>query len=335
MPIPSNLVNAIEARKKSKERNDKIILKIISDYNGLTSKQIATWISKLEDKPDLKRSFLINSLKRLEDAGKIITSSEFVHGKLIKKYKRKYSDKITVTIPNGTAFKDIQDEPYAYVIDWTTIIISTKNNKEFNRPASPNQVSPQPIKLKLKKIMQNKFELPKEFIHFYDLQPGSFTFDYEYPSKKQNIIDHIIIKIIRNASSINVNKSKPIKCVLILEDSIIFGNTLKDAFEDEGHSVTITHTVDEFIKALKKNGKSFDIISLDNKVDNQYIAKEMSIEIKYNAPQAHIGLISSQFNDSEREVFQDLAFEFILKKNPRRGKGSIDLEEFLAWVSTV
>ncbi len=82
--------------------------------------------------------------------------------------------------------------------------------------------------------------------------------------------------------------------------------------------------------------KSFDIISLDNKVDNQYIAKEMSIEIKYNAPQAHIGLISSQFDDSEREVFQDLAFEFILKKNPRKTrKDGITWEEFLAWVSTV
>ena len=70
-----------------------MIISIISEYSGLTKKQIETWISKLDDKPDLKRSFLINSLKRLEDAGEITSSSEFVHGKLIKKHYKKLSKK--------------------------------------------------------------------------------------------------------------------------------------------------------------------------------------------------------------------------------------------------
>ena len=47
MPIPSNLTNAIEARKKSKDRNDKIILNLFSEYDSLTKKELETWISKL------------------------------------------------------------------------------------------------------------------------------------------------------------------------------------------------------------------------------------------------------------------------------------------------
>mgnify|MGYP004298141241 CR=1 FL=1 len=158
MPIPSNLTNAIEARKKSKVKNDKIVLNAILQYSGLTVQQLAEWISNLADKPDLKRSFLINSLQRLEDEGKIKSNTELVHGKLIKKYYKKYSDKITVIIPSAARLKYIQDEPHAYAIDANTITVSTKNNKELIVECKFNS--------KLKKLKQNEFELSKEFINF-------------------------------------------------------------------------------------------------------------------------------------------------------------------------
>ena len=320
MPIPSNLTNALEARRKSKVKNDKKILSIFEKYNYSTVLQLAERISKLTEEPNSllsRRSFLIGSLKRLEDDGKIKSETELVHGKLIKKYIIKNSDKITIIIPNRPQLKYIQYEPHAYAIDADTIIVSTKNNKVLLMECKFNS--------KLKKLKQNQFELPNEFVNFYNLKLGSYRFEPKYDD------DKIIIDVIRNVKSSKPNpKSKNSKNILVLEDCKIFAEkVIKRKLEDNGHKVTIAHTINEFKKVIKKKGKTFDIISLDNRVDNKNMAEDVSVDIRYYAPQAHIGLISGNFDWFEKNKFQDLAFEFVLKK-----KG-IDWEEFFAWVSTV
>ena len=329
----SRLEEARYKRSLETEKNDKIVLECLRRYQRLTIKQIEKILKKGDQKQIAKRSFLLNSLKRLEDEHLIFskTSEDTVYGKLKKYYFYKFTNQvgaIEIIIPKNAEVAFLDKTPTAYSISNDKIAISSADNQDFINRAKFSK------SLETKQITEEEivFRLPKSFIDFYSLQPNTFYFEKEITKNS------IILKKIKIVKSADEEKDEisNTKKILILEDHKEFGKTLAKRLERDGHNVVLVQNVEEFFKMLKNEGKTFDVISLDRKVGFDNVAKRLSYEIRYNAPQAKVGLLTATtLSEQEEEDYQNLDFDYILPKKSSTSTGFNEVgDELAAWLES-
>ena len=321
-------------RSLNTKKNDQILLNCLERYQKLTLKQIQEIFSGGEKKDIFQRSFLLNALKRLEDKQLIFsrTSKDIIKGKIIKSYFYKFvknQDETEIVIPKNTKITFLEKTLEAYSITNDKIIITSADNEDISKRA----IFSEPISI-IKSYNEVKIlKLPPLIIRFYELYPGTFYFD------KEILSDLIILKKIKILKTSNKEKQKidHLKKILLLEDHISYGNDLVKKLKKEGHTVELVRTVTDFENILKKDGKTFDIISLDRRIDNEHVAKQLSYEIKYNAPQAKVGLLTgTTLTDEEKDEFQNLDFDYILPKKSKIKTGFSQVgEELVAWLRAI
>jgi len=316
-------------RSSNTEKNDKIVLDCLERYQKLTLKQIKDIFSKSSKRDTFKRSFLINSLKRLENKGLIFsrTSNETIHGKLTKFYYKKLPEDFNYTkiiIGEKDYFTFLDQNPTAYAMEDNKIIISSENSKEC---INEKKFSYPMIVKKENNSSTVILQLPNEFIKFYKLIPGEYYFDYIFSKDKITLIK------IRNIKS-DERESSLKKIVLVLEDHPGYGKKIKKKLIDKGHEVILTIDVEQFLNKLKKYNRKIDVISLDNAINKEDVAEKLSYEIRHYAPQAKIGLLTKNLEEDEKEQFQVLNFHYILPKRRKSLTGfSNVLDELSAWVA--
>ena len=334
--VPKRLQAAAKKRREDKIELDKIIQDLFDDFQFLTIQQIEKIFKKsnFEKKEKLKRSFLINSLKRLEEMNIISskTGGGTIHGKLTKFYHKtlpKDYDYTKIIIGATDYFSFLKHHPTAYAMDSDTIIITSTNSQEHI--AKAKFFTEIPLQTSLNKPDLIILQLPKEFIKFYKLRPGEYYFDQIFSN------DMIILKKIRNIKSEDMESISQ-KLVLILEDNIKYGARIEKRLKQDGHKIILTTTVPEFLDELKLNCDKIDIISLDNSVGRQDVAEKVSYEIRNYAPKAKIGLLTNNLDEDEEKQFQILNFHYILPKKPSRSKRILAgfrnvLDQLAAWVA--
>jgi len=323
---------ARDIRSKEALENDQIVLNCLIRYQRLSLKQIEELIERGTTKGVFKRTFLINSLKRLEDKGSIfsVTQQEPIHGKIIKYYVYKFPNEIDQTkiiISKKANFLKFKDEvPHAFVFSNDTIAIAAKDNKSFKSSTTYSE----PL-VRVESNSDDVFQLPQYFIDFYELKPTTYYF------KKEVSPDHILLKKIKILKSIAEPERTNTKNILILEDHVAYATKLKERLERDGHRVKHVKTVKDLTDELNKNGKNYDVISLDKRIENYNVAKPLSYEIRYKAPQAKLGLLTSTLHDREQREFQNLDFDFILpKKGKKLTAGFSEIgDELAAWLNVV
>jgi len=333
--VPKRLKDAAKKRREKMVGMDKIVYNLLDDYQFLTIKQIEEIFkqSELEKKGKFKRSFLINSLKRLEKFDLISsrTSNETIHGKLTKFYYKKLPkdyDYTKIIIGEKDYFTFLDQNPTAYAIEDNKIIITSENSKEC---INEKKFSCPMIVKKENNSSSIILQLPNEFIKFYKLIPGEYYFDPIFSKDKITLIK------IRNIKSED-KESISQKLVLILEDNIKYGERMEKRLKQDGHKIILTKTVPQFLEQLKLYHDKIDIVSLDNTIGKQEIAEKISYEIRNYAPQAKIGLLTKNLDKDEEEQFQILNFHYILPKKPSRNKRALAgfrnvLDQLAAWVA--
>ena len=101
----------------------------------------------------------------------------------------------------------------------------------------------------------------------------------------------------------------------------------------EGHNPIVFHDDKKFLNYIKQNGRLIHVISLDKKIKSKNIADKISYEIRSNAPQAKIGLLTASLSEKEKTLYQDLNFDFILDKEPNPDTGFPKIgDELVAWL---
>ena len=53
---------------------------------------------------------------------------------------------------------------------------------------------------------------------------------------------------------------------------------------------------------------------MDNRINGSPIAEKISSTVRYKAPAALVGLISSTVDDDQIKFYQDLGYNFVIKK---------------------
>jgi CheY-like chemotaxis protein len=325
------LQKARDIRSKETEEHDQAVLDCLQRYQRLSLKQIKEILTSGTRQKIFKDAFLTNSLKRLEDKRLIFSETplEPVHGKMVKYYFYRFTndlDEDKIIIPKNTTLTFLDDIPMAYSISDDTIVISDKNSQKYSSQAKFS--SP----LIEKKISNDEkiFQLPVLFIKFYKLERGTYYF------KKEFTEDALLLKKIKIHKSMEEDKIQNTKNILILEDHIEYAKKLVERLKKEGHMVIHVSTVQEFLKVLKEKGQKLDVISLDKRIEEESVAKLLSYEIRHEAPQAKIGILSSNLNEDERMEYQNLDFDFILPKKAKIKTGFSEIgEELVAWLKVV
>ena len=338
--LPPHLKASIDSRKKEKDQKDNLILSFLEKYQGLTLSKLEEFLKKHFESFDeiptdiTKRSFLLNSLIRLEDEGKIYSQIEPdpIHGKIVRQYFKKFTDKdqTIITIQNDPMLKNLQENPFVYVRSFDEILISKE--KWIKRNSEGVYLGP----FEMEKIRdmsgRKRFRLPQEIIEFFKLDETNYYFEKSY---KEN---QIILKKIKSLESKEVKPRKKIKNILVLEDSVRTTNKIKKKFSETPHKITYTNNETSFLKILKEKGKSFDIISMDNKINDVEIAEKLSSQVRYHAPNALVGLISNTVDNDILRLFQDLGYNFIIKKRESKDNDISDAmtyDEFIVWLEVV
>ena len=124
----------------------------------------------------------------------------------------------------------------------------------------------------------------------------------------------MLLRIISPKESKENPSTKKPKNILVLEDTPRYTEKLKRKFKKEKHNITYANSLDKFTKIIEKDGKTFDIVSLDNNIKGELLAEKVSALVRYHAPDAKLGLISGQIAEEEIKFFQDLGFDFFIKK---------------------
>ena len=78
---------------------------------------------------------------------------------------------------------------------------------------------------------------------------------------------------------------------------------------------------------------------MDNKINGVEIAEKLSSKVRYDAPNALVGLISNTVDRDIQKFFQDLGYNFIIKKRTSDDDDvkddSMTLDQFIAWLEVV
>ncbi|MCV0399586.1 MAG: hypothetical protein K5785_06270 [Nitrosarchaeum sp.] len=309
-----------EIPRLSTSEMDEIVFETIKQNPGSTSRQIRLI---LEDDPRgiFKESFLINSLKRLEEEQRRIVKrakKEFEHGKIVRKYfVRDEDSEFQFHLKLG---KDILEEIieynsnqriFAFATGKKTIAIALENNEYYKKTAKFYE--------SLEKMEENdlvKLRFPDVFVEFYGLIPHSYSIQYLPPDENKAIR----IEIIENVESQKDYEPKKTKRILILEDEEDYCEDLVTRLEDEGHIVEYAKDITSFLEKLEK--KSFDFVSIDKRIvsetDEKNIAGKMFFEVLKACPNAEVGLLTNKLEKSEEDYFTKLGFKTILRKKEKR-----------------
>ena len=329
--IPEKLQKAQKIRMERSDRMDETVYKTIERFQNITLMQLDDFFKMAGKGGKFSRTFLVNSLKRLEKENRIYsrTTEEPIHGKLTKVFFIKSEEPLDVTEIKivKQPFMGFLEKPLsAYAIKDNMIIISNSDRNDLLEKA--NFV--EPIIIKESDSETIILQLANKFIDFYRLEVKRFYFEKIYESDK-------IILIRKNILKSSDPVEKKIKKIILLEDNKKFGSTLEDKLKKVGHDVKWFRDPEEFIEYLQKEGKNIDIVSLDMEIDNSKIADKISYEIRHNAPQAKIGLLSDNLEDElEKKKFLDLNFDFVLPKTPNPELGFIDIgDELISWIKAI
>lgn len=327
--MPLKLREAQKKRMVETELMDNVVLNLIKGYQNLTLKQIEEFFLKA-NLVGYSRSFLVNSLKRLETDKQIFSKTEesTIHGKLIKTYYNKSEEKLDVTSIkiSRTIFDNlIQNIPTVYAIKNDEIILSYANNPKYYSQA----VFDEPINYEK---LDNEYYLvliPQKFIEFYNLESKDCFLKKDYLADGIRLTKKSILKSIESTF-------KTSKHIVLLEDSKIFSKRLEETLAKEGHHVKTFVDEKLFIEYIQKHGKNIDVISLDKKIKSKIIADKLSYIIRSHAPDTKIGLLTADLSDKERKLYQDLNFDFTLKKQPKPKLGFKYIgDELVAWLKVI
>lgn len=327
--VPERLKEAQMERMKTAGAMDDVVFHVIQRYQNLTLKQIESFFEKAEMK-GYPRSFLLNSLRRLEEDKKIFsrTTEDAIHGKLTKIYFIKSNESLDVTsvkIRRNEFMPFLDNNPAVFAIKDDEIWISPEDDVECQRES----IFFNPAKTVDYDYDYLLIKLPDKFIKFYKLDSGKYYFKKLYQKNRIILQKKMIFK-----SDEFIHKKN--KKIVILEDSKIFGKRLEKKLKIEGHNPIVFLDEKKFMSYLKQNGKSVDVISLDKKIKSKNIADKISYEIRYNAPQAKIGLLTVSLSRKEKMLYQDLNFDFILNKEPNPDIDFPEIgDELVAWLKVV
>ena len=325
----NQLEEANNIRSQKRIELDNLVLEKIKKFNGLTLRQIEDLKIPIPEhlrtakRPDKKieRKYLINSLSRLEGkaGGKQFIYSRYkeetIHGKAVKEYfyiaDNRENDKTIITIPDAPELKDLMKDPYAYVYDKDTIAIcpGPNNLSEIITDHAVKDIDEEVLNERnfsrleiVETDGRNQFKLPKEIINFFKLEEDNWYF--EKPSFELIKDSQVILLRIINPKDSREEKSlKQSKNILVLEDNQRFTERIKRCFKKHKHKITYTNSEDRFMEIIKKDGKTFDVISLDNKVRGKLLAEKVSPLVRYYAPNAKLGLISGQIDEERDKIF--------------------------------
>ena len=338
--LPVHLQASIESRKKDKEKKDKLILDCLKKFYGLTLNEIETYFQNRNNNDTkipsdiAKRTFLLNSLNRLAEEEKIYshTAKDPVHGKIVRKYYHNNGNNDSTIIRinlDDPMLENISENPCAYIKNSDQIIIAKKGADSVVTNLPTNQQ----MFWEVKKIDSKSLQLPEQIIDFYSLDTGKYYFEKEIDKNK------ITLTRIRSLESETPKPRKKIKNILVLEDSQRYTKQIKRRFKETQHKITYTKTYDNFLKVLEKYGKTFDVISMDNKINDVEIAEKLSSKVRYHSPNALVGLISNTVDRDILKTFQDFGYNFIIKKRVTDDTDDTDdsmtMDEFISWLEVV
>jgi len=318
--IPVQLLEAQKERIRIKEQLDEIVLETIKIYPGKSLMWLQNYL-KITKNKKLKRTFLINSLKRLEDDSLVFSSTgpSAKHGKIAKNYYYNYDNDKTKfeyyedeLIPFIDDINDWLSEPMAYATKYNEIILGKHNDNsikcEFKLPL---------IVEKNKKDKKIILKLPNRIKDFYHLLRGTFDFKSSFTKNK------IILTKIVNIKSSDEKKKKKSKLILVLEDDPDFAEDYVNALENAGHKVKFAKNLNDFKKIIRNTKKKFDFISIDNRIRDKNVANKLFSEISYSSPDSEVGLYSKNFSTEEVKHFQERGFVCIIPKKPKRRFGRV------------
>ena len=358
----ADLTDANVVRSEKRRTLDKMVLEAIQMFDGLTLDQLEKLKIDIpknlqtkdvgETNETIKRNFLTNSLARLEgkipiegkmEKAKIFSRSkkDIVHGKLVKQYFAIKNDgeAMIVALPRSPSVKEIiENNPVAVIVDSTTIIITTSTHAEeeyCNDLSSP-----------IEYIDKNRFgyviELPDYVGKFFKLGNDSSFYTSDPVISNDGII------VIEVNESLESKEKKPLlgkeidgkiqKNIVFLEDSNLFIERIDGKMKETKHKFKVITKLEEFQKHIKKNGEKIDVISVDDQVGDKSVAASIISEIKQNATNAVVGVMSQSIDKESQKQYHEIGYNFVIQKRKRREKntsGVMDLDAFIRFLEVV
>tara|TARA_Y100000590_G_scaffold142364_2_gene163346 strand:+ start:854 stop:1933 length:1080 start_codon:yes stop_codon:yes gene_type:complete len=358
----ADLTDANVVRSQKRKTLDRMVFEAIQMFDGLTLDQLEKLKIDIpkklqkkdaeETKETIKRNFLTNSLARLEgkieiegkmEKPKIFSRSkkDIVHGKLVKQYfaiKNDGKDMI-VALPQSPLVEEIiENNPVAVIINSTTIIITTSVHAEEEYS---NDLS-SPIEYIDKSRFGFVIELPNYVGKFFKLENDSSFYTSDPVISSDGTI------VIEVNESLESKEKEPLlgkeiggeiqKNIVFLEDSNLFIERIDGKMKETKHEFKVLTKLEEFQKYIKKNGEKIDVISVDDQVGDKSVAASIIVEIKQNAPNAVVGVMSASIDEESQKQYHEIGYNFVIQKRKRQGKntsGVMDLDAFIKFLEVV